>query len=127
MAYLIKTSLGEVLDKLSILEIKLSFAKEELQKTNIKNELSHLQEIATPLWDKGGEKLKTQYAALKNINLKLWDIEDNIRLKEKDQDFGDEFIQLARSVYITNDERARVKKEINTLLDSEFFEEKIYT
>ena len=127
MAYLIKASLGEILDKLSILEIKLSYAKEESQIKNIKNEFDHLSEIAAPLWDKGKGELKDLYAQLKSINHELWAIEDDIRLKEAGKDFGEEFVSLARSVYITNDKRAETKRDINKCLDSEFFEEKIYS
>ena len=127
MTYQIKASLGEILDKLSILEIKLSYAKDEGQIKNIKNEFSHLNDIAAPMWEKGGDELKTLYNQLKSINHELWVIEDDIRLKEQDKDFGEEFVALARSVYITNDKRAETKRDINKLLDSEFFEEKIYT
>jgi hypothetical protein len=67
------------------------------------------------------------YQALYKINEQIWDIEDKIRLKEKHQNFDDEFIHLARSVYFTNDERARIKKEINILTQSSFTEEKSYT
>ena len=127
MAYLIKVSLGEILDKLSILEIKLSYAKDATQIQNIKNEFNHLNDIAAPLWASGAEELKGLYDQLKSINHELWVIEDDIRIKEQDKDFGDEFVKLARSVYITNDKRAETKRDINKLLNSEFFEEKIYT
>ena len=127
MAYMIKVSLGEILDKLSILEIKLSYAKDETQIQNIKNEFNHLNEIASPLWESGEGELKKLYDQLKSINHELWVIEDDIRLKEQDRDFGDGFVKLARSVYITNDKRAETKRDINKLLNSEFFEEKIYT
>ena len=127
MAYLIKVSLGEILDKLSILEIKLGFAKEASQKANIQKEFDHLGDIASPLFEADEGELRGLYNKLKSINHQLWVIEDDIRLKEQNQDFGDEFVKLARSVYITNDERAATKRDINTLLNSEFFEEKIYT
>ena len=101
MAYLIKVSLGEILDKLSILEIKLSYAKDATQIQNIKNEFNHLNDIAAPLWASGAEELKGLYDQLKSINHGgLWVIEDDIRIKEQDKDFRDEFVKLARSVYI---------------------------
>lgn len=127
MAYLIKVSLGEILDKLSILEIKLSYAKDENQIKNLKNEFTHLNDIAAPLWETGAGELKGLYDQLKTINHELWVIEDDIRIKEQDKDFGEDFVKLARSVYITNDKRAETKRDINKLLNSEFFEEKIYT
>ena len=75
---------------------------------------------------KGNSLLETKIKQLKTINLKLWDIEDNIRLKEKNKQFDNEFIELARSVYITNDERAKVKLDINILTKSELIEVKSY-
>ena len=126
MAIEIKTPLGDAFDKLSILEIKLDNVSDEVQRVNIQNELNYLRERLQPYWEHGGDELKTIYDNLKETNSKMWIIEDSVRLKERDELFDDEFIELARSVYYTNDKRAREKKEINHLLNSEFFEEKIY-
>tara|TARA_B100002019_G_C20803522_1_gene372427 strand:+ start:12 stop:404 length:393 start_codon:yes stop_codon:yes gene_type:complete len=126
MAIEIKTPIGDAFDKLSILEIKLENVKDEVQKQNIQNELNYLQDKLQPFWNAGGEELKEIYDRLKKTNGQMWVIEDSVRLKEKDDKFDEEFIELARAVYYTNDRRASEKKEINHLLNSEFFEEKIY-
>lgn len=126
MAIEIKTPIGDAFDKLSILEIKLENATEIVQKENIENELNYLQTKLKPFWDNGGDELKEVYDRLKKTNGEMWVIEDSVRLKEKDNKFDNEFIELARAVYYTNDRRAAEKKEINHLLNSEFFEEKIY-
>ena len=126
MAIEIKTPIGDAFDKLSILEIKLENVKDEVQKQNIQNELNYLQDKLQPFWDAGGDTLKEVYQRLKKTNGQMWVIEDSVRLKEKDNKFDEEFIELARAVYYTNDRRAAEKKEINHLLNSEFFEEKIY-
>lgn len=126
MAIEIKTPIGDAFDKLSILEIKLENVKDETQKNNINNELSYLQDKLSLFWREGGEELKEIYNRLKKTNREMWVIEDSVRLKEKDNNFDEEFIELARAVYYTNDRRAAEKKEINHLLNSEFFEEKIY-
>ena len=126
MAIEIKTPIGDAFDKLSILEIKLENVKDEVQKQNIQNELNYLQDKLHPFWDAGGDTLKEVYQRLKKTNGQMWVIEDSVRLKEKDDKFDEEFIELARAVYYTNDRRAAEKKEINHLLNSEFFEEKIY-
>ena len=126
MAIEIKTPIGDAFDKLSILEIKLENASEKVQKENIENELNYLQTKLKPFWDNGGDELKEIYDRLKKTNGEMWVIEDSVRLKEKDNKFDNEFIELARAVYYTNDRRAAEKKEINHLLNSEFFEEKIY-
>lgn len=126
MAIEIKTPIGDAFDKLSILEIKLENVKDKVQRENIQNELNYLQDKLQPFWNVGGEELKEIYNRLKKTNSQMWVIEDSIRLKEKDSEFDSEFIKLARAVYYTNDRRAAEKKEINYLLNSEFFEEKIY-
>lgn len=126
MAIEIKTPIGDAFDKLSILEIKLENVKDEIQKENILNELNYLQTKLKPYWEAGGDVLEEIYGRLKKTNGEMWVIEDSVRLKERDDQFDSEFIELARSVYYTNDRRAREKKEINHLLNSEFFEEKIY-
>ena len=118
-------SYGEILDKITILEIKSKKITNESKVKNVKHELS----ILLDTWDKKVEKtaeitnLKSQ---LKDVNQSLWDIEDNIRIKELNKEFDDEFIQIARSVYYENDKRAAVKKEINLFLGSELIEEKSY-
>jgi len=126
MAIEIKTPIGDAFDKLSILEIKLENVKDEVQRKNIQNELNYLQDKLKPFWDNGGDELKEIYNRLKKTNGEMWVIEDSVRLKERDNKFDEEFIELARAVYYTNDRRAAEKKEINYLLNSEFFEEKIY-
>lgn len=111
-------SVGELLDKISILEIKSFFTDNEY----VHKELEELNAIKSTI---------TQYTLdceikLKKVNEKLWKIEDRIREKEKLQEFDNEFIELARNVYITNDERSRIKKEINERTNSQYREVKIY-
>lgn len=118
-------SVGELLDKITILEIKSEKIKDEDKLKNINHELSLLTEI----WSKGGfegDEMNALRADLKAVNLSLWGIEDDIRIKEKDKAFDDAFIALARSVYFENDKRAKVKKDINLLTGSELVEEKSY-
>ncbi len=118
-------SVGELLDKITILEIKSEKIKQPEKLKNIKYEL----QLLTETWANTGLS-NDQTAALKNdlktVNLKLWKIEDDIRIKEKNKAFDDEFIQLARSVYYQNDDRAQVKKAINVLTGSDLVEEKSY-
>jgi uncharacterized phage infection (PIP) family protein YhgE len=114
----IPISVGELLDKITILEIKSMFTDDKY----VIKELNDLNEIRTII---------TQYTLeyevqLKKVNEKLWKIEDKLRQLEKEQRFDNEFIELARSVYITNDERARIKREINELTNSDFREIKVY-
>ncbi len=124
MSISMKVPLGDAFDKMSILEIKAQNVTDSAKKANIENELVYIQEQLSQYFD--SSELKKLYDSLKEINQALWDIEDSIRLKEKDKSFDQDFIDLARSVYVTNDKRAFIKKEINTLLGSEFVEEKIY-
>lgn len=119
-------STGEVLDKISILEIKLLNIKDEEKVKNIYNELYALNPYFQDLLDEYGLDIKNLYTRISSINKKLWDIEDAIREKEAAKEFDEEFVELARSVYITNDQRAAVKKEINLLTKSELIEEKSY-
>tara|TARA_B100000427_G_scaffold118195_1_gene98437 strand:+ start:16029 stop:16430 length:402 start_codon:yes stop_codon:yes gene_type:complete len=121
----IPISPGELLDKLTILEIKLERIKDKEKLTNVSYEYDSLKTIVQRDISQSS-KLKTLYQELKLINEKLWDIEDDIRDCERDQDFSDTFVQLARSVYITNDKRASLKKDINTYLGSNLVEEKSY-
>ena len=115
-------SIGELVDKITILEIK----KNKLQNSKLENvlkELSFLRKLMAKHQIEITEDLFTQ---LKEINLKLWNIEDQIRIKEKNKEFDNIFIELARSVYFTNDKRSEIKKRINRLSNSEITEEKSY-
>ena len=123
----IEVSTGELIDKLSILEIKLLNIKNKDKIFNIRKELQSLNPYFQDLIDEYGFKLKNLYIKLSSINKSLWDIEDAIREKESLKKFDEEFVELARSVYITNDQRAAVKKEINLLTKSELVEEKSYS
>jgi len=125
MSQQILISNGEILDKFSILIIKQSNISDKIKLTNIENEIDHLRPIFLDILSRDSE-IETLYNSLKDINKKLWIIEDNIREKEKLQQFDSEFIDLARSVYITNDERAKVKKQINLKSKSYLIEEKSY-
>ena len=118
-------SVGELLDKITILEIKAVKIKDQDKLKNINHELQLLTDTwqATGLISGKTDELK---AALKTVNLKLWKIEDDIRIFEKNKNFGDDFVQLARSVYYQNDDRAAIKKQINEATGSELTEEKSY-
>lgn len=123
----VEISIGELLDKISILEIKLLNIKDEEKSKNVYKELEVLNPYFQDLLDEYGIKIKNLYIKLSNINKTLWNIEDDIREKEKAEEFDEEFVELARSVYITNDQRAAIKKEINLLTKSELVEEKSYS
>ena len=115
-------SIGELIDKITILEIK-QIHMTGIKLKNINKEVKLLKSI---LQDKNLEINIDLIKNLKKINKNLWDIEDNIRIKESNQEFDKEFIQLARSVYKENDKRAAIKKEINQKYKSELIEEKSY-
>lgn len=118
----IEVSIGEIVDKLSILEIKKNNIQNELKLVNVINEYDYLHNIVF-------NELKIEKSDFFNlviINERLWDIEDKIRDKEKEKLFDNDFIELARSVYITNDKRSEIKKEINLKYGSLFIEEKSY-
>jgi len=117
----IPISVGEFIDKISILEIKLDKISNPDKNNNIKKELSLLLNL-----DKLNIVKTIEYQELKEINLKLWEVEDLLRIKEVHQEFGEEFIQLARSVYQLNDIRANLKRKINIKYSSELIEEKSY-
>lgn len=118
-------SYGELIDKITILQIKLMEIQDDAKLANVRNELELLD--ATWKNDKASETdITDEQARLLAVNQRLWKIEDDIRLKERAQAFDDAFIQLARSVYIENDERAAIKREINTKLGSTLVEEKSY-
>jgi hypothetical protein len=118
-------SFGELLDKIAILQIKSERMTDPAKLINVRNELSALENswMAHPA---AGHDIGRLRAQLKAVNERLWVIEDDIRIKEKAQAFDDEFIRLARSVYFENDERARIKKDINLALGSAYVEEKSY-
>ena len=122
----VEVSNGELLDKLSILELKLKNIKDNKKLINIKNEHSCLSPLCNNLFYNYGNELRSLYAKLSEINAELWKIEDDIRECERNKDFGDEFVRLARAVYFTNDKRSDVKKSINLLTESGFVEEKSY-
>ena len=115
-------SIGELIDKITILEIKKIYMT-GIKLKNINKEMKLLKNI---LQDKNLEINIALIKNLKKINKKLWEIEDNIRIKESKQVFDEEFIKLARSVYIENDKRAFIKKEINQKYNSDLVEEKSY-
>ena len=121
----VPVSVGEVLDKITILQIKLAQISDEAKRVNIQNELDALLPLVT------GDEFATDQmqglmAELKAVNKALWDIEDDIREKEAAKSFDAEFIRLARAVYVTNDKRAEIKKQINLATGSALVEEKSY-
>jgi hypothetical protein len=116
---------GELLDKITILRIKAARMKDAVKVANVKHELALLEKT----WEDSGAvgvNLGAEEANLTRVNEKLWVIEDDIRDEERAQRFGEKFVELARAVYVTNDERAAIKKRINTLLGSTIVEEKSY-
>lgn len=125
MTVKVDVSYGELLDKISILEIKIAHATAPSQRANIQRELDILSAARRDLLPTHAE-LEGIYGALKTVNQKLWKIEDDIRDCERRQDFGPSFVALARSVYVSNDERAALKRRINDLLGSPLVEEKLY-
>ena len=122
----VEVSNGELLDKLTILELKLTNVADVQKLSNIQKEHDELSPLADQLFDSYGEELKNLYKKLNEINSELWTIEDDIRECERNKDFGSDFVSLARAVYFTNDKRSDVKKAINLLTDSGFVEEKSY-
>lgn len=119
----IDISIGELVDKVTILSIKREKISNPEKRKNIQKEY----DILLPPMQKCGIDVESdEFIQLKTVNLKLWDIEDQIRIKEAAKAFDDEFIGLARSVYFTNDERAAIKKRINVTYNSDLVEEKEY-
>jgi len=118
-------SVGEWVDKLTILEIKLAEILESEKLANVRREYETLL-AAAPAELLLRAEIADARARLKAVNAELWRIEDEIRVKERASDFSDEFIALARAVYVTNDKRAALKREINRLTSSELVEEKSY-
>jgi len=125
MGLRVDISAGELVDKITILEIKLLFIEDEAKRQNISKELATLNHSYLSDVGESSELLDLK-ESLKKINLELWKIEDDIRECERQSAFGDEFIKLARLVYQTNDKRAALKRDINTLTGSELVEEKSY-
>ena len=124
----IEVSNGELVDKLTILEIKLDRIANSKQLENITKEWLSLNDAVMTLLNTFGDRsLYSRIDQLSDINKKLWDIEDWIRDCEKEQRFDKEFVELARSVYKLNDQRAQLKKDINILTKSNFVEEKSYS
>ena len=125
MQLMTPVSPGELLDKLTILEIKVERIADAEKRVNVVHEKRLLENV----WQDSGlqtDEVVRLRDQLKAVNEQLWDIEDGIRDEERAGRFGDRFIELARSVYITNDERAALKKAINQALGSEIVEEKSY-
>lgn len=120
----VPTSWGELIDKITILEIKVERLESESARANATHELGLLREIAGPVLARG--QTAGLVERLKNLNQALWEIEDQIREHERSAIFDAAFIQLARSVYKTNDERGAVKRELNLALGSGLIEEKSY-
>lgn len=118
----IKISIGELMDKITILELKMKYIKDEEKRNNVSHELNYLKSISSSL-DVPSDLMD----ALKDANEKIWIMEDKIREKEKNNKFDDDFISYARTVYYVNDDRAETKKQINMMFDSEFIEEKSHT
>lgn len=119
----IEISIGELVDKITILQIKTERMKDDLKQRNVKKELKNL---SNSLKETIISCDSQEYINLKKVNEELWDIEDKIRIKEQCGEFDEEFIQLARSVYFKNDIRAKLKREINILTCSNLVEEKEY-
>ncbi|MBT8040997.1 MAG: hypothetical protein HKO85_10915 [Xanthomonadales bacterium] len=121
----VPVSPGEVLDKITILEIKSERMSDPQKVANVRVELKLLQET----WEQAindDEPIRALHAQLKKINEELWEIEDDIRDKERAKEFDDRFIELARAVYFTNDRRCEVKRTLNLHLGSQIVEEKSY-
>ncbi|HDP68736.1 MAG TPA: hypothetical protein ENN20_09590 [Candidatus Marinimicrobia bacterium] len=119
----IEVSIGEIVDKATILSIKLEKFKDPDKRDNVRKEFDKL---SGEMEKSGIKPTSAEFELLKKINFKLWDIEDAIRIKEARKEFDDEFIQLARSIYFNNDKRAEIKKQINLKYKSDLIEEKEY-
>ena len=122
----VEVSNGELLDKLTILELKMSNISDDKKLINVKKEYNELNPLAKLLFEKFKDELLIKYKELALINSQLWKIEDDIRECEKNKNFREKFVELARAVYFTNDKRSDVKKQINILTGSGFIEEKSY-
>ena len=118
----IEVSNGEIIDKLTVIQIKLERIKDEAKLVNLKKDFEVLSQVASKIIQTDSPL----YQSLYKVNCELWDIEDHIRDLERNKDFGEDFINTARSVYIKNDERSRIKREINLTTSSSLIEEKSY-
>jgi len=118
----IEVSNGEIIDKLTIIQIKLERIRDEAKLKNLKNEFEELSKVTSSIISTSDPL----YKALYDVNAELWDIEDRIRDLERKKDFGKDFIETARSVYFRNDKRAELKREINIRTSSGLIEEKSY-
>ena len=118
-------SAGDLLDKISILEIKLEKIKDKASQEEINKEYKILKEVQNSNVEIT-EKLKTLLKEIKEVNLNLWNIEDKLRICEKNKDFGQTFIELARGVYLNNDKRSKIKSKINEVSGSNIKEIKQY-
>ena len=122
---LAEISVGELLDKVSILEIKLDKVKNEDSRKEINKEYKILKELLKSKVEMT-DKMKLLFKDIKNVNQNLWNIEDKLRICEKNKDFGQSFVELARNVYFNNDKRSKIKKEINKISGSDIKEIKQY-
>ena len=122
----VPVSYGELIDKISILEIKAERIGDAAKLANVEKELRVLLETWKADLASQGPSIEDLWAGLRTVNGQLWDIEDRIRVKESQGLFDAEFIELARAVYFINDERARLKKDMNVRLGSDLVEEKSY-
>ena len=123
----VEVSNGELLDKLTILELKMSNISDDKKLINVKKEFNELSPLAKLLFEKFKDGLLTKYKELALINSELWKIEDDIRECEKNKNFGEKFVELARTVYFTNDKRSQVKLKINKIMNSNIIEMKSYS
>jgi hypothetical protein len=118
----IEVSNGEIIDKLTIIQIKLERIKDEVKLKNLQKEYNELAEVSSSIISASDEL----YRSLYEINCELWDIEDHIRDLERKKDFGDDFVATARAVYVKNDRRSEIKRAINIKTSSGLIEEKSY-
>jgi hypothetical protein len=118
----IEVSNGDIIDKLTIIQIKIERIRDEAKLRNLKKEFEELSKACTSIMSTADPL----YLALYDVNCELWDIEDHIRDLERKKDFSEDFIATARSVYIKNDKRAEIKREINIKTSSDLLEEKSY-
>jgi hypothetical protein len=122
----IEVSNGEILDKLSIVAIKLNKISDINKKTNLEKEYNILWDAFSQMIDEYGAIIGNFYVELKDINQKLWDVENSLRKMESEKNFGEEFVFLARNMYIYNDIRYDIKRNVNLITDSNIKEEKSY-
>ncbi|MCA0318824.1 MAG: DUF6165 family protein [Proteobacteria bacterium] len=123
---MVPASAGELIDKITILRIKSERIADSAKLANVRKELAALEQVLSTHFPAAGPDLHASILELQAINERLWTIEDDIRDCERTGDFGASFVALARAVYLTNDERARVKRAINAAVGSAFVEEKSY-